>query len=89
LRGEFAFVLYDLKRRLLFVARDRFGIKPLYYTISNGRILFASEMKAFMGLGWQAEWDIDSIVNNGNFGDDRTLFKGVQKVPVARPRRQL
>ncbi|KAJ7140775.1 putative asparagine synthase [Mycena epipterygia] len=82
LRGEFAFVLYDVKRRLLFAARDRFGIKPLYYTVSNGRILFASEVKAFMGLGWQAEWDIESIVDNGNLGDDRTLFKGVQKLPA-------
>ncbi|KAJ6608104.1 hypothetical protein B0H10DRAFT_2439218 [Mycena sp. CBHHK59/15] len=80
LRGEFAFVLYDVKRRLLFSARDRFGIKPLYYTISEGRIMFASEMKAFLGLGLKAEWDIDSIVHNGEFGDDRTVFKGVNKL---------
>ncbi|KAJ6573421.1 putative asparagine synthase [Mycena vulgaris] len=82
LRGEFALVLYDIKRRLLFAARDRFGVKPLYYTVCNGRILFASEIKAFVGLGWQAEWDIDSILNNGNIGDDRTLFRGVQKLPA-------
>ncbi|KAJ6573581.1 putative asparagine synthase, partial [Mycena vulgaris] len=80
LRGEFAFVLYDVKRRLLFAARDRFGIKPLHYTISNGRILFAREMKAFMGLGWNAEWDIDSIVHSGDLGDERTVFKGVFKL---------
>ncbi|KAJ6573549.1 putative asparagine synthase [Mycena vulgaris] len=80
LRGEFAFVLYDVKRRLLFAARDRFGIKPLHYTISNGRILFASEMKALMGLGWNAEWDIDSIVHSGDLGDERTVFKGVFKL---------
>ncbi|KAJ7140776.1 hypothetical protein C8R44DRAFT_974542 [Mycena epipterygia] len=80
LRGEFAFVLYDVKRRLLFAARDRFGIKPLYYTIANGRVLFASEMKAFMGLGWKAQWDLDSIVHNGELGDDRTVFKGVFKI---------
>ncbi|KAJ7354360.1 putative asparagine synthase, partial [Mycena albidolilacea] len=82
LRGEFAFVLYDAKRRLVFAARDRFGIKPLYYTVSNGAILFGSEMKAFMGLGWQAEWDIESIVNNGDVCDERTVFKGVQKLPA-------
>ncbi|KAJ7633520.1 putative asparagine synthase [Mycena rosella] len=81
LRGEFAFVLYDLKRRLLFAARDRFGIKPLYYTTFKGCIMFASEMKAFMGLGWQAQWDIDSIVHSGDFGGERTVFKGVQKLP--------
>ncbi|KAF7334920.1 Asparagine synthetase domain-containing protein [Mycena venus] len=81
LRGEFAFVLYDLKRRFLFAARDRFGIKPLYYTTFKGCIMFASEMKAFMGLGWQAEWDIDSIVHSGDFGGERTVFKGVQKLP--------
>jgi asparagine synthase (glutamine-hydrolysing) len=84
IRGEFAFVLYDVKRRLLFAARDRFGIKPLYYTVSNGCILFANEMKAFMGLGWQAEWDIDSIVHNGDFGDERTVFKGARKVRTYR-----
>jgi asparagine synthetase B (glutamine-hydrolysing) len=80
LRGEFAFVLYDVKRRLQFAARDRFGIKPLYYTVSNGCIMFGSEMKAFMGLGWQAEWDMESIVTYADFGDERTVFKGAKKV---------
>ncbi|KAJ7162392.1 putative asparagine synthase [Mycena filopes] len=80
LRGEFAFVLYDVERRFLFAARDRFGIKPLYYTISNSRVLFASEIKAFVGLGWKAEWDIDSIIHNGEVSDERTVFKGVQKL---------
>ncbi|KAJ7731331.1 putative asparagine synthase [Mycena maculata] len=80
LRGEFAFVLFDVERRLFFVARDRFGIKPMYYTVSNGRIMFASEIKAFMGLGWKAEWDIESIVQHGEYCDDRTVFKDVKKV---------
>ncbi|KAJ7811065.1 putative asparagine synthase [Mycena olivaceomarginata] len=80
LRGEFAFVLFDSKRRTLFAARDRFGIKPLYYTISAGRLLIASEMKAFLPFGWQAEWDIDSVVQSGDFSDDRTVFKGVNKL---------
>lgn len=80
LRGEFAFVLYDKRRHLLFSARDRFGIKPLYYTLSGGRLLLASEAKAFPALGWKPEWDLESIVNNGNLADDRTIFKGVFKV---------
>ncbi|KAJ7776969.1 putative asparagine synthase [Mycena maculata] len=80
LRGEFAFVLYDASRRLLFAARDRFGVKPLSYTMFGGRLLLASEIKAFPALGWKPEWDIDSIVNNGYFTDDRTVFKGVRKL---------
>ena len=80
LRGEFTFILYDVKRRLQFIGRDRFGIKPLYYTVNNGCIMFGSEMKAFMGLGWNAEWDVDSVVNDGDSGDERTVFKGVFKV---------
>ncbi|KAJ7867791.1 putative asparagine synthase [Mycena leptocephala] len=80
LRGEFAFVLYDANRRLLFAARDRLGVKPLSYTMSGGRLLLASEIKAFPALGWKPEWDIDSIVNNGYFADDRTVFKGVRKL---------
>ncbi|KAJ6541460.1 putative asparagine synthase [Mycena capillaripes] len=80
LRGEFAFVLYDSNRRLLFAARDSFGVKPLSYTMFGGRLLLASEIKAFPSLGWKPEWDIDSVVNNGYFADDRTVFKGVRKL---------
>lgn len=78
LHGEFAFVLYDSRRRRLFAARDRFGIKPLYYTLDNnkGRLLLASEMKAFLAYGWKAEWDVESIVQMGEFTDNRTVFKG-------------
>ena len=46
-RGMFAFALYDQRRRSLFLARDRFGIKPLYYAeLTDGRVLFGSELKA-------------------------------------------
>lgn len=77
LRGEFAFILYDSRRRRLFAARDRFGIKPLYYTFDDeGRLLLASEMKAFLAYGWNAEWDVESIVQMGEFCDNRTVFKG-------------
>lgn len=82
LRGEFAFVLFDSKRDWLFAARDRFGIKPLYYTFCRGNFLLASEMKAFRGFNWSPEWDVESIVQMGDYNDDRTIFKGVFKVTI-------
>ncbi|KAJ3174870.1 hypothetical protein HDU87_006662 [Geranomyces variabilis] len=57
LRGEFALCLWDERRKLFGAARDRFGIKPLYYTYSEGRLLLASETKAFKAFGWVPEWD--------------------------------
>jgi asparagine synthase (glutamine-hydrolysing) len=80
LRGEFAFVLYDSARQLVIAARDRYGVKPLFWTISEGRLLFASEAKAFKPLGWKAEWDVRSITEDGWLHDERTLFKGVRKI---------
>ncbi|KAF8178136.1 putative asparagine synthase [Mycena galopus ATCC 62051] len=83
LRGEFAFVIYDSKTDTLFAGRDRVGIKPLYYTVVDGRILLASEIKALTGLGWKPFWDVDSVLNMGDYNDDRTIFRGVYKVPAA------
>jgi asparagine synthase (glutamine-hydrolysing) len=80
LRGEFAFVLYDSARQLVIAARDRYGVKPLFWTISEGRLLFASEAKALRPLGWKAQWDVRSITEDGWLHDERTLFKGVQKI---------
>src|SRR5262252_5913364 len=48
LRGMFAFAIWDERNHKLFAARDRFGIKPFYYTEQGGRILFASEAKALL-----------------------------------------
>ncbi|ORX57444.1 asparagine synthase [Hesseltinella vesiculosa] len=81
LRGEFACAIWDERKKRFLIARDRFGIKPMYYTIYNGVFMAASEIKALIGLGWKPEWDVNSIVHNGPICDYRTCFKGVYKVP--------
>lgn len=80
LHGEFAFVLYDSTRQLVFAARDRYGVKPLFWTIAGKRLLIASEAKAFLAFGWEPEWDVRSIAEDGWLHDERTLFRGVRKV---------
>ena len=57
LRGEFAFALWDEPNQTLFAARDRFGIKPLFYVVRNGTVVLASEAKALFAAGVPARWD--------------------------------
>ena len=60
--GGFAFALYDAETGSLFLARDRFGKRPLYYAIRGGSVLFASEMKAFLAVpGFSFEQDPDQL----------------------------
>jgi asparagine synthase (glutamine-hydrolysing) len=83
LRGEFAVVIADLRRRALFAAHDRFGIKPLFYAIDRGNVYFASEIKALFALGIRARWDRDAYFMDCHMSrpPHRTLFDGVYAVP--------
>jgi asparagine synthetase B (glutamine-hydrolysing) len=76
--------LYDERCGKVMAARDRFGVKPLFWTVVEGedeaRVLIAPEAKAFLALDWKAEWDVDAIVDGGWEYDDRSLFRGVRKV---------
>lgn len=80
LRGEFALCLYDETKKLFIAARDRYGIKPLSWTVQNENLLIGAEIKAFIPLDWQPEWDVKSILEAGWNFDDRTLLKDVRKV---------
>ena len=83
LRGEFAFVIFDEPNQSLFAARDRFGIKPLYYTIYQNTLYLASEIKALFAAGVPATWDSESffLVNQSIRMPHRTLFANVHQVP--------
>ena len=83
LRGEFAYAIWDGRQDELFAARDRFGIKPLYYALHGGGIVLASEIKAIMACGVSPVWDRDAVFQSFHFvlRQDRTLFNGVRQVP--------
>jgi asparagine synthase (glutamine-hydrolysing) len=83
LRGEFAFVIWDETNRTMFAARDRFGIKPLFYTLHDDTLYLASEVKALFAAGVPARWDAESVYHSAELGGHsiRTLFDGVFQVP--------
>jgi asparagine synthase (glutamine-hydrolysing) len=83
LRGEFAFVLWDETNRTMLAARDRFGIKPLFYAFHGETLYFASEVKALFAAGVPARWDAESVSHSVEFSgyQPRTLFDGVFQVP--------
>lgn len=83
LRGQFAFVIWDERRRTLFAARDRFGLKPLFYTVVDGTLLLASEAKALFAAGVAAAWDHEGVhaVLHACPDPTRSLFAGVRQVP--------
>jgi len=80
LRDEFAVYVYDSRLKRLAIARDRLGIKPLFWTRLGGQIFIASEMKAFLELGWRPNWDVRSIRSEAWLYDDRTIFQGVKTI---------
>jgi asparagine synthase (glutamine-hydrolysing) len=84
LRGMFAFALWDENKKQLFLARDRIGIKPLYYTLQNGYFIFASEIKAILEYPVVTkDIDITAMYHYLTFSSTpspMTLFKGVNKL---------
>lgn len=83
LNGFFSFSIYDKAEQSLFVVRDRYGIKPLYYSFNEDRFIFASEMKAIMKYGIEKEIDPDALftyLQLNYIPAPASIFRGVQKL---------
>jgi asparagine synthase (glutamine-hydrolysing) len=86
LRGMFAFALWDERADRLVVARDRFGIKPLYYAVVDGVLYGASEVKALLPFLPRVETDPDGLRDYLAFQfplSGKTMFEGVSELPPA------
>jgi asparagine synthase (glutamine-hydrolysing) len=84
LRGMFAFVIWDQRRRVLFGARDRLGIKPFYYRRESGALIFGSEIKTLLAYpGVKAEFNRNLLGEYLAFGYTSgadTMFRGIHKL---------
>ena len=87
LRGMFAFAIYDSSTGEIFAARDYFGIKPFYYAVIDGQLVFASEIKAILEYpGYSREVNPAALSAYLSFQYsvlDETFFKGIFKLPPA------
>jgi asparagine synthase (glutamine-hydrolysing) len=84
LRGMFAFAIWDAPRRRLLLARDRLGVKPLYWAQAGDRLLFGSEIKAILASGLvRAEADerkLPELLSTRYLSGTETLFKGINRL---------
>ena len=84
--GHFAFAIWDKPRQQLFLARDRYGVKPLYYTFAGPYFVFASEQKAILAHPKvKREIDLEALFEYFTFQNiftDRTLLKGIKIFPA-------
>ncbi|HWY31427.1 MAG TPA: asparagine synthase (glutamine-hydrolyzing) [Candidatus Acidoferrum sp.] len=85
LNGQFAFAVWNAREQTLFLARDRLGVRPLFYTISGNRLIFASEIKAILTQR-QVSAGIDPEVLSEVFTywaplSPRTIFRGISEIP--------
>ena len=84
LRGMFVFALYDRRRRVLYLVRDRFGIKPCYYSVRDGACYFASEIRAILSTGHPVTPNpaaIDLYLRTRFAHGDETIFEGIHRLP--------
>jgi asparagine synthase (glutamine-hydrolysing) len=83
-RGMFAFAIWDAPRRRLLLVRDRLGIKPLYWAVRDGRLIFASEIKAILESGLVGpranETALSELLGTRYLSGEETLFEGIYKL---------
>jgi asparagine synthase (glutamine-hydrolysing) len=87
LQGMFAFAIWDRPRQKLLLARDRLGIKPLYYAVTPSELLFGSEIKALLAAGVRADLNraaLPELLAAGYVSGPETLFQGVRRLPPGR-----
>ncbi|MBS4034535.1 MAG: asparagine synthase (glutamine-hydrolyzing) [Ignavibacterium sp.] len=81
LNGQFAFAIWDSKKKSLFIARDRVGIRPLFYTLHNNQLIFSSEIKAILslpGISCQIDYQaLDQVFTFWTTLKGKTLFDGI------------
>ncbi len=84
LRGQFAFCIFDLTKKILFLARDHMGLKPLYYYFDGNKFIFSSEIKSILAHSIEREVNLKSFslyVSLRYIPFNLTLFKNILKVP--------
>jgi asparagine synthase (glutamine-hydrolysing) len=86
LEGDFAFAIWDRKERILFAARDRFGVKPFCYAVGAEAFVFGSEIKALFACPWITRTVNEAAVGRFLLGmpgsSAETFFKGIQRLPA-------
>ncbi|KAK2031581.1 asparagine synthase [Colletotrichum zoysiae] len=86
LRGEFSFIIFDENDGRVIVARDRFGIKPMFWTMvgddegEEKRLLLTSEVKGFLPLGWKPKWNVEGLISGASLQAENTVFRNAWKV---------
>ena len=83
LTGMFAFALWDRRDSSLLLARDRLGIKPLYYAVTDRELLFASEIKAILAAGFPPALNtavLPEFLANRYVASSETFFRGIRKL---------